>query len=228
MPSRADDYTTSDPQTFWSNFVLSRLVQTEDVSPRDKNGAVVRARTALNAELSAMHLAMCSIRTRCNALAPISVLPAEALARIFQFCAAMSPPALRKQHPLGWIEVTHVCRHWHDTALQFSNLWVDICYKLGSQWGDTMLARAKAAPISLHRDVTGASQSSLNLICEHFLHTRELRLLGPPAILKSTIDAFPLPPTILETMELHAIFPHFDILLFEHFGFPGLHPFSAA
>ncbi|TFY78150.1 hypothetical protein EWM64_g5862 [Hericium alpestre] len=204
MLSKADDFAISDQQTFWSAFVLPQLIQTEGISPRDKSGAVAHARRALNDELSAMHRAMCSLRTRLNALCPISALPAEALARIFQFCADMYPPASYKQHRLGWIEVTHVCRHWRDTALQFPSLWGNICYALGSQWGETVLARAKVAPISLLRNVGGASQSSLARIFEHLSHTRELRLVGPPDILKVTVDALPSPPGILETLEICA------------------------
>ncbi|TFY78888.1 hypothetical protein EWM64_g5122 [Hericium alpestre] len=151
-----------------------------------------------------MHLAMCSIRTRCNALSPISALPAEALARVFQFCAAAYPPASCKQHRLGWIEVTHVCQHWRDTALQFPALWGNICYALGSQWDETMLARAKVAPISVLRNVGGAEQSSLARIFEHLPHTRELRLVGPPDILKRTVDSLPSPPGILEILEICA------------------------
>ncbi|TFY73453.1 hypothetical protein EWM64_g10559 [Hericium alpestre] len=241
MPSRTDDYTTSEwvtslfppdfglrikssPQTFWSTLVQFRLIQTKGISPRDKSGTVVHARQTLNAELSAMHLAMCSLRTRYNALSPISALPAEVLARIFQFCTAMWLPAEELKDPLGWIKVTHVCRLWRHVALQFPNLWSDICFTLGPQCAKAMLARSKLAPISIHLDMTTVSERNFSYLCEHFPHTRQLLLAGPSNILKSIIDAFPRPPAILESMDINAetSFPSDSFELPE--AIAGIHP----
>ncbi|TFY74889.1 hypothetical protein EWM64_g9122 [Hericium alpestre] len=206
----------SDPQVFWSTFVRLRLVLTEGISPRDKTGAVAHARQTLNNELSALHLAMCSLRSRYNALSPISVLPPEVLVRIFQFHATMCPPSLRC---LGWIKVTHICRLWRDTALQFPSLWSNICYTMGLRWAELMLARAKAAPISVRRDVTGASKLSLQHISEHLSHTRELGLIGHPVLLKPIIDTLPSLPGTLETLELGPAY--LNVLDLEKFELPG-------
>jgi len=57
-----------------------------------------------------------------NALAPISLLPPEILARVFSLLALQEPPYSSKQS-LGWIRATHVCWHWRQVALDYSSLW---------------------------------------------------------------------------------------------------------
>ncbi|TFY78208.1 hypothetical protein EWM64_g5804 [Hericium alpestre] len=138
------------------------------------------------------------------------------LVRIFQFHAIMCPPSLRC---LGWIKVTHICRLWRDTALQFPGLWSNICYTVGPRWAELMLARAKAALISVRRDVTGASQLSLQHISEHLSHTRELGLIGHPVLLKPIIDTFPSLPGTLETLDLGPAY--LNILGLDNFELPG-------
>ncbi|TFY80931.1 hypothetical protein EWM64_g3081 [Hericium alpestre] len=200
MLSTENAHTNLDPQAFWTAFVLPRIATTGGVSPHDKIGAV-HARCVLNDELSAMHLAMCALRTRCNALAPISALPAEVLVHIFHLYATMQPPGWNHPRPLGWIEVTHVCCLWRNTAIQFPSLWSDISFTLGRRWTKEILRRTKAAPISVYRDMSGATHS-LRLISDHLPHTRELTLVGPSFDIKTFIDILPSPSKILKIMEL--------------------------
>ncbi|KAI0056497.1 hypothetical protein BV25DRAFT_1813901, partial [Artomyces pyxidatus] len=89
-----------------------------------------------------------SARSR-NASAPIAVLFPELLARMFQFLAAEEPP-ISQRHGRGWIPLTtHICHYWRQIALNHSALWTDISFDLGMKWADTMIARAKAAPLSI-------------------------------------------------------------------------------
>ncbi|TFY81697.1 hypothetical protein EWM64_g2316 [Hericium alpestre] len=197
-----EEYVNSDAEAFWSAFVLPRVILIEGTTSRHRTGSKARAQQMLDNELSAMHLAMCCLRTRRNALSPISALPAEVLVHIFEFCAAIYPPAPYKEQHLGWIEVTHVCRLWRDTAIQLSSLWSNIYFRLGSQWAEVMLARAKTAPINLRKDVSVASQRSLDLISEHIPRARELSLIGPINVIKSIIFTSPPPSEILKAIEL--------------------------
>ncbi|KAI0002597.1 hypothetical protein BJV74DRAFT_759338, partial [Russula compacta] len=111
-------------------------------------------------ELSALHMIMCAIRTRRNNFSLIGGLPPEILSCIFSFHAINQPvakdpiyyfdsfPSTPTQVKLGWITVTHVCRHWRQVALSNPNLWRTIVFDLGAEWAEEMLTRSKAAPIS--------------------------------------------------------------------------------
>ena len=68
-----------------------------------------------------------------NAFAPINTLPLEILAHIFsmlifddQVPKAFLPDLSVREQPHAWIAVTHVCRHWRETAMAFPFLWSTI------------------------------------------------------------------------------------------------------
>ena len=114
---------------------------------------------------------------RRNALAPISVLPPEILARVFHLLV-FEDPACFGERNLGWIRSTHVCRYWREVALDDSSLWATI-------WGAStntdliseMLARAKNAPMDIHLCLGARSGPEvLRMFPPHLSHTRELRL----------------------------------------------------
>ncbi|KAI0245772.1 hypothetical protein BJV78DRAFT_1105379, partial [Lactifluus subvellereus] len=89
-------------------------------------------------ELSALHLVMCSMRTRRNRFSLIGRLPPEILYGLFP-----SGPT-RTQIKLGWITITHVCSHWRQVALSGPTLWRTIIFHLGAEWAEEMLARSKS------------------------------------------------------------------------------------
>ncbi|KAI0263255.1 hypothetical protein BC834DRAFT_791067, partial [Gloeopeniophorella convolvens] len=90
-----------------------------------------------------------SMRTRRNALVPISILPPELLARIFHFHALNDPP-LVDDESLGWIVDTHVCRYWRQAALGDGSLWGDIKgFPARNRWIPEMVARSKDAPLNV-------------------------------------------------------------------------------
>ncbi|KAI0277170.1 hypothetical protein BGY98DRAFT_900306, partial [Russula aff. rugulosa BPL654] len=91
-----------------------------------------------------------SLLTRRNTLVPISVLPPEILARVFHLLVRKEPPFCGRRKNLGWIRVTHVCRHWRQVALGDSSLWSKISGMLANtKWISEMLARAKNAPLDI-------------------------------------------------------------------------------
>src|ERR1700733_8430654 len=90
-----------------------------------------------------------SLLTRRNALVPISLLPPEILARVFHLLVHEEWP-LAGLRNLGWIKVTHVCRHWRQIALDHSTLWGKIWgTPINAKWISEMLARAKNAPLDI-------------------------------------------------------------------------------
>jgi F-box-like len=135
------------------------------------------ALSAIDKEIDAARRLTRSLLSRRNALAPISVLPPELLARIFRF-HALAEPAWSSFYPhgLGWIADTHVCQYWRQVALDDSSLWARI---LGSspkaEWVAETLIRAHNAPLFV--DLVGTpSTETLALFPPHISHTRELRL----------------------------------------------------
>ncbi|KAI0277169.1 hypothetical protein BGY98DRAFT_901925, partial [Russula aff. rugulosa BPL654] len=90
-----------------------------------------------------------SLLIRRNTLVPISGLPPEILARVFHVLVHEEPPFSRRRN-LGWIRVTHVCRHWRQVALDDSSLWARISgTQANTKWISEMLARAKNAPLDV-------------------------------------------------------------------------------
>ena len=79
---------------------------------------------------------------------------------------------------LGWIQATHVCRHWRQVALDHASLWARISgFPKNINWITEQLSRAKNAPLVI--DLLGAPTSeTFSLIPSHFAHTRELHLRG--------------------------------------------------
>jgi hypothetical protein len=117
-----------------------------------------------------------SLLTRRNALVPISLLPPEILARIFHLLVLEEPP-LSGGRSLGWIRVTHVCRHWRQVALDDSSLWAKFWgIPTNTKWIPEMLARAKNAPLDIEFNASTRSCSeALLMIPPHLSHTGQLR-----------------------------------------------------
>jgi hypothetical protein len=117
-----------------------------------------------------------------NSLVPISVLPPEILARVFHFLILKELPftGSGKRKKLGWIRVTHVCRHWRQVALDNSSLWAKIwAIPKNPKWISEMLARAKDAPLDVEFNAAAnlkSSQEALVMITPHISHTRRLLL----------------------------------------------------
>jgi hypothetical protein len=117
-----------------------------------------------------------SMLTRRNALVPISLLPPEILARVFHLLVLEEPPFSARRN-LGWIRVTHVCRHWREVALDDSSLWARIGgTPANKKWISEMLARARNAPLDIEfNGVARSSPEALLMIPLHLSRTRQFR-----------------------------------------------------
>lgn len=114
------------------------------------------AQTRLDHEIAAMTLALCSLRTQRNILSPVSRLPAEILASIFIRCAR-NHHKNRRSVP-EWVNVSYVCRHWRDIALNCSTLW-SFLFVSSQHWTDELLARSKTTPLKVRVDSEYPKQS---------------------------------------------------------------------
>ncbi|KAF8486841.1 hypothetical protein DFH94DRAFT_849382 [Russula ochroleuca] len=130
--------------------------------------------------VDAAKLLLRSLLARRNALAPISVLPPEILARVFHFLVFEDPACSREQN-LGWIRATHVCRFWRQVALNDSSLWATISgISAKTELISEMWARSRNVPLDIDIHLDGASGLQvLHMFPPHLSHTRELRLHGP-------------------------------------------------
>lgn len=91
-----------------------------------------------------------------NAVIPIARLPPELLAQIFvAYIAAMkgySSYRHRGSSHYYWVEVTHVCHHWREVALNTPKLWSDILIESGCgsvERVQTFIARSKQAALHI-------------------------------------------------------------------------------
>jgi hypothetical protein len=146
--------------------------------------ARLAALSAVDKEVDATRQLLHSLLTRRNALALISLLPPEILARVFHFLALEEPPHSGTRN-FGWIRTTHVCRHWRQVALDDSSLWARISgvsTKWNTAWISEMLARARNAPLEINIDLAEIPSPDLILMfTPHLSHTRALRLHNLPS-----------------------------------------------
>ncbi|KAI0056098.1 hypothetical protein BV25DRAFT_1832555 [Artomyces pyxidatus] len=135
-------------EQYWEDALRVRLIPFDDLASKSSLSDTLQS---FDDEESSMRRAMQSLRTRRNALIPISRLPPEILTRIFTINAAADIPGIRdktKTRPrLGWITVTHVCRRWREMVLDLPILWAQLALPLGDKWAEEMVARAKSVPL---------------------------------------------------------------------------------
>ena len=175
------------------------------------HNARLAAISAVDKEVDATRQLLRSLLTRRNALAPISLLPPEILARVFHLLALEEPMYSGKQN-LGWIRTTHVCRHWRQVALGDSSLWTGISgmpTKLNMPLISEMLVRAKNAPLEIDIDLVATSNTDVLLMfLPHLSHTRALRLHSVSLLdVESVQEIFSREAPTLEHFELAVASP---------------------
>ena len=136
-------------------------------------------RQAIDHEINSLEESLLTLKSRRNALAPISCLPPETLSEIFSF---LSPSANNEPFHLKWICVSHVCRRWRETALNHPRFWSHINFSMLAPAAlDEILARAKMAP--LHLEFATWNQARVDVfqrhLDAHISHTRHLKIYGP-------------------------------------------------
>jgi hypothetical protein len=169
-----------------------------------------RLRQAIDDEINSLEQSIRVLKTRRNALAPISRLPPETLAAIFSF---LTPSENECDFSLEWIRFSHVCRQWRETALDDPGLWshinfrvADSYYKLTPKLALAAIAeipaRAKTVPLHLDLDIIIWDDlewiAVLHQIDAHISHTCYLRVSGRLLSLEPLVSSAP----ILESLSL--------------------------
>jgi len=140
-------------------------------------------RKAIDDEIKAYEQVIQELKSRRNALAPISRLPPETLAEIFSL---LSPSADDSEDVpyLEWIRVTHVCHRWREIALSSPYLWNYISFTEMTLAGiPEILARAKTSPLHFEAyRITPLRKAWFNAFGRqleaHISHIRHLRISG--------------------------------------------------
>ena len=87
-----------------------------------------------------------------NPLLPIFRLPPETLAIIFIHGACdyyyKNRPARRTSCIPSWVNVSYVCSHWRNIALNFPSLWI-YHFNLSLRWTEELLLRSKQASLKI-------------------------------------------------------------------------------
>ncbi|KAJ7611411.1 hypothetical protein DFH06DRAFT_1485299 [Mycena polygramma] len=134
----------------------------------------------------AWHYSQISIlKESANALNPISTLPNELIAKIFEMYAFLEGPPF----DLKWTKVMLVCHRWHDVALSEQSLWGFIrdSFTHGMKQIQTQLERSGAAPLSVMIDSLD-SPLYATVILQHAERLSELNLSGDAASILAFIN----------------------------------------
>jgi hypothetical protein len=160
-----------------------------------------RLRQAIDDEINSWAESTRALRSRRNALAPISRVPPETLAAIFSF---LSPSWNKEAGHLAWMHVAHVCRRWRETALNHPHLWSYINFaKLTPAGVAGILARAKMAPLHLEADVTQWSVAQFDVFEKHLeAHMSHIHHLSICGCLQAALDRLVSSAPALEFLSL--------------------------
>ncbi|TFY52591.1 hypothetical protein EVG20_g10488 [Dentipellis fragilis] len=175
---------------YWRNAEEQRSTYLTNLPHRSRAKSTEEARTTLTLEIDAVTSLLCSLRTRYNTLAPVSYLPTEVLAHIFEIVEVLEPPfydRLYSRRPsLGWLRATHVCRQWRSVALGHPYLWSDIVINFGTKMADTYLQRSRMYPVVLSsntqsgtlRPLLEAGRAVAGMIKQHMCHIRKFSIVA--------------------------------------------------
>ncbi|KAF9238627.1 hypothetical protein BU15DRAFT_75078 [Melanogaster broomeanus] len=116
--------------------------------------ALAEAQARIDNEIALLKLPICALLTRRNALLPVSRLPYEILATIFLYQAYSFYQGTQYSgmwNTPPWANVSYVCCHWRDVALNTPSLWSFLCMS-SPRWTEELLSRSKTAPLRIRVD----------------------------------------------------------------------------
>ncbi|KAI0044722.1 hypothetical protein FA95DRAFT_1561908 [Auriscalpium vulgare] len=134
-------------------------------------------------------------------------LPLEILSHIFTILSSIYPPrqyrAVRQNKlDLGWVKITHVCRHWRHVAIQDRILWATnlaIPSPLGNDWIAAFLSRADSVPLIISDPRSFeyfVSDPQLAIVATNLARVRVLHLCGMDDMLSALSHPAPLIHTL--------------------------------
>lgn len=149
--------------------------------------------------------------------APILRLPAELLSVILLIYRDAS--TRRGERPYQWLQITHVCRHFREVALECAPLWADIEVSIHDarlERTRQMVLRSRQAPLSI-RSLANESEEFIRLVIREMYHTETLRL-----VLSSHLLLAGTPAPNLRELDLRIYLYRTEMRISEIFGFQGI------
>ncbi|KAF8550389.1 hypothetical protein OG21DRAFT_419864 [Imleria badia] len=137
-------------------------------------------------------------------------LPTEILESIFIDCArdhhSKENDFLGQPVP-NWVNVSYVCRHWRNVALDCPTLW-SYLFAISLRWTEELLARSKQAPLKLYiiQDLTSPFSSELSFVepvMKHVERIQELHLyIQEERSVAGYFSRLSSPAPLLETLRI--------------------------
>jgi hypothetical protein len=172
---------------------------------------------AIDAEIKSLEESIRSLKSRRNALTPISSLPTEIISNIFSILrvpVAPSPltlPTLSdKPDNLPWFRISHVCRHWREIALNQPLFWSHLRltnFKFSLAGAGEMIARAKMLPLHLEAKVRrhwddAQCDAFKKKLCMHASQICHLHISADFFHFSNVVEGLVSPAPILEYLSL--------------------------
>ncbi|KAF8555395.1 hypothetical protein OG21DRAFT_1602946 [Imleria badia] len=121
-----------------------------------------------------------------NSLSRIFRLPIELLEPIFIYGARdyhSKDRGLPTPTVPSWVNVSYVCRHWRNVALNCATLWTYL-FVISPRWTEELLSRSRRAPLKIHVNTDYGDEISAGLpfvdqVMNHVEHIQESHLHLP-------------------------------------------------
>ncbi|KAF8123769.1 hypothetical protein EV363DRAFT_1355391 [Boletus edulis] len=153
-----------------------------------------------------------NLHTSRNPYAFISRLPTETLQDIFIHCARdyhyhnLYPT---KSVP-SWVNVSYVCRHWRNVALDCPTLW-SYLFIMSRRWTEVLLARSKQASLKIRVSFVPHKTQGLNcvrMVMKHVERIQELCLRLPaPFIQRGVLSRLSSRAPRLQDLDITVEYP---------------------
>ncbi|KAF8555346.1 hypothetical protein OG21DRAFT_1507762 [Imleria badia] len=102
----------------------------------------------IETEILKQKLVLSNLYTRKNSFSFVSRLPTEILATIFILCARDYHSEDQNHSPPTWLNVSYVCYHWREVALNCPTLWTYVS-TMPHRWTEEFLDRSKKAILKI-------------------------------------------------------------------------------
>lgn len=146
-------------------------------------GTEVKALACIEEEIATQKLVLSKLYAQKNSFSSIHRLPVEILQSIFIHCARdhhiedYGHPTLTAP---TWVNVSYVCSHWRNTALDCPALW-SYPFITSPRWTEELMARSKNASLKAHVNLnrlvrTYRSLRFIRQLGDHAERIKELRL----------------------------------------------------